>query len=327
MKNNGRYLQLDGWRGLSIITVIIGHFMPLADVNLGRLGVEMFFVLSGRLMAEILFEKHTDLREFFKRRISRVWPAMFFFLIIAYFVISKLFGQLAFSKLIFLSCFTFFYNYLEAGFHLGRSITIDHIWSLCVEEHTYILLALLLVFTKKTKIKPTIILLPIILLMIFNGIAQTVFYHLDYYHVYWRSDVRGASILIGAYIYLLFKQKSSLNKKDNLAILFFLLGFLLSFNAVPDFIKYSMGTIFLAIAINNLDGLSSSFQKILTSKVLNWIGLVSFSIYLWQQPFYALKSNYSTPLLLSCITILGVLSFYFVEVPARRFLNRLNLWG
>ncbi|MER8439084.1 hypothetical protein NKH36_02770 [Mesorhizobium sp. M1312] len=50
-----RLAHLDGWRGLSIVLVLIGHFFPVPGINLGVMGVEFFFVLSGRLMAEILF--------------------------------------------------------------------------------------------------------------------------------------------------------------------------------------------------------------------------------------------------------------------------------
>jgi peptidoglycan/LPS O-acetylase OafA/YrhL len=57
-----RLAYLDGWRGLSIALVLIGHFVPVPGINLGVLGVEFFFVLSGRLMAEILFIEHIGSR-------------------------------------------------------------------------------------------------------------------------------------------------------------------------------------------------------------------------------------------------------------------------
>lgn len=50
-----RILYLDGVRGLAIVLLMVGHFLTTRGVNFGRLGVELFFVLSGRLMAEILF--------------------------------------------------------------------------------------------------------------------------------------------------------------------------------------------------------------------------------------------------------------------------------
>ena len=50
-----RITYLDGWRGLAIIMVLLGHFFSIRLFSLAPFGVEFFFVLSGRLMAEILF--------------------------------------------------------------------------------------------------------------------------------------------------------------------------------------------------------------------------------------------------------------------------------
>lgn len=74
-----RVRVLDGFRGLAIVLVLVGHFLPLPGINLGRLGVELFFVLSGRLMAEILFERGARLGPFFQRRFARVYPTLLVF--------------------------------------------------------------------------------------------------------------------------------------------------------------------------------------------------------------------------------------------------------
>src|ERR1700761_7320849 len=50
-------ILLDNWRGWAILLVLIGHFFETDGDSLGRLGVELFFVLSGRLMADLLFVK------------------------------------------------------------------------------------------------------------------------------------------------------------------------------------------------------------------------------------------------------------------------------
>src|SRR5215468_5050609 len=67
---------LDGWRGAAIGSLLVGHFTPLPGIDFGRVGVELFFVLSGRLMADILFVRNFALPAFFRRRISRIWPAL-----------------------------------------------------------------------------------------------------------------------------------------------------------------------------------------------------------------------------------------------------------
>jgi len=86
MRNGSQYRNsaiisaLDGWRGLAILGVLFDHFVTKSGINLGRFGVELFFVLSGRLMAEILFVQKMPL-DFFLRRFSRVYPALFVFVL------------------------------------------------------------------------------------------------------------------------------------------------------------------------------------------------------------------------------------------------------
>jgi peptidoglycan/LPS O-acetylase OafA/YrhL len=87
MRNGSQYTHsarlsaLDGWRGLAILGVLFDHFVTKSGINLGRFGVELFFVLSGRLMAEILFVQKMPLNVFFLRRFSRVYPALFVFVL------------------------------------------------------------------------------------------------------------------------------------------------------------------------------------------------------------------------------------------------------
>jgi peptidoglycan/LPS O-acetylase OafA/YrhL len=141
---------LDGWRGLAIFTVLIGHFSPL-DPELGSFGVELFFVLSGRLMAQILFEKKMALPIFFQRRFARVYPALVV-LVIGLTLLSAVAAILGKDRgidvLSAVAALTFTFNYLPAlGYPTSR--TLEHIWSLAVEEHCYALLALLAIFRRR----------------------------------------------------------------------------------------------------------------------------------------------------------------------------------
>ena len=104
-----RLAYLDGWRGLSITLVLIGHFFPVPGINLGLLGVEFFFVLSGRLMAEILFIERYPLKKFFKRRFSRIYPALLVYVLVTMVALSGSF--IAFKWKAALTALTFTYNY------------------------------------------------------------------------------------------------------------------------------------------------------------------------------------------------------------------------
>ena len=71
---------LDGWRGVAITLLLLGHFFPLKGLALGTAGVDFFFALSGLLMGKLLFIQKTPIPVFYKRRISRIFPAHYFFI-------------------------------------------------------------------------------------------------------------------------------------------------------------------------------------------------------------------------------------------------------
>ena len=131
----GRLAYLDGFRALAIGGVLIDHFVTSQGYNAGRLGVELFFVLSGRLMAQILFVEKAPLGFFYYRRFSRVWPTMALFIaVLAILPVFMSVGQIPATAV--LSGLTYTSNYVTLT--AGRFPWTDHLWSLCVEEHTYL---------------------------------------------------------------------------------------------------------------------------------------------------------------------------------------------
>lgn len=83
-RTHGRVDYLDGWRGMAIISVLISHFLPATGFSLGKFGVDVFFVLSGMLMSNILFVKRTAITTFYKRRISGILPVFVVFVSLVY---------------------------------------------------------------------------------------------------------------------------------------------------------------------------------------------------------------------------------------------------
>lgn len=317
-----RLLYLDGWRGISILLVLIGHFFPVPGINLGHLGVEFFFVLSGRLMAEILFIEHYPLKKFFKRRFSRVYPALFGYIVITMVALSNTF--IAFKWKAALTGLTFTYNYAAL---FKRAGALDHIWSLCIEEHSYIILALIAFAAVKWGWSP----LKLIGFMgIFALIDGLLSYELtrQYELTYWRTDVHIESILISAFI-CLGKQDSSCPSFLRLPFVSVgavLIGALAFMDSVPLPLHYIIGTTCLAIAINFLDTASSKVKMALSCLPITFLGVWSFSLYLWQQPFYKYVYFKEAPplLMLSGAFLAALASFYLIERPARSWLNKTN---
>jgi peptidoglycan/LPS O-acetylase OafA/YrhL len=318
VKSEQRIGYLDGWRAVAIISVLVGHFIGVPYVNFGRFGVELFFVLSGRLMADILFVKNTSLRLFFPKRFSRVYPAMFM-MATAMFVLSIARGR-GVSLLKYLSVVTFTYNYAQLS--IGRTAVLDHIWSLCVEEHMYILLGIVAYIYRKWQFNLPVVIIGIALLGISIGAMQT-YSGMPYNEVYWRSDVRGASILIGSSAFLLKdKIRYIIYKNKYYPIIIFTAAIILNLEIFPDYIKYSIGTILLAISLISMGEYRESIPNILNGRILLAVGTYSYSIYIWQQPFYQNGHDITQRIMLFPLVIIcSIVSFVFVEKPARAFLN------
>lgn len=316
-----RLAYLDGWRGLSIALVLIGHFFPVPGINFGVLGVEFFFVLSGRLMGEILFIERFPLKKFFKRRFSRIYPALLVFVIAAMIGLTGTF--IAFKWKAALTALTFTYNY--AGIFINRAGALDHIWSLCVEEHSYILLALISVLVTERANVVRLLVLSALLAMANGAISYGVL-GMGYETTYWRTDVHIASILLSAAICLL-KADGRVPVSlwsPHVALVAAIGGVLLFLDPVPTPLHYLVGVPLLALAVNTLDFAGSYLTDLLSSRPMVMLGLWSYSLYLWQQPFYKfVDERGSAPLpMLAAVFACAFASYHVVERPARSWLNR-----
>ena len=137
----GHVAYLDGWRGICIGFVLIGHLVP-ALAPLATVGVELFFVLSGRLMAEILIFRRQSAKAFLKRRIARILPAAATFVIVTAAIMNATWW-LTGRPMNWLSpagALFFFHNYIPPAL---VAPAFEHTWSLAVEEHSYLALALI----------------------------------------------------------------------------------------------------------------------------------------------------------------------------------------
>lgn len=317
--HSDRIGYLDGWRGLAVLLVLFGHFVTDRTVNGGRLGVEMFFVLSGRLMAELLFVRIAPLRSFIIRRVSRIYPA-FFVAIFGLFALSTTGLVQKASPAHAVSSLLTVYNFSIQS--LGRAKIYDHIWSLCVELHTYVLLFGLAWLVRLQKFDALTAIAALAVVEISIGIAMTAAGY-GYRITYWHSYVRGASILIGAATYLWFHNDTS--RLDRLPawspMAFGAIGVVLNSFHVPDPLKYSVGTLALALSMCSLPIAYGWVVRTASAPALKLIGAWSFSIYLWQQGFYALELKLA-PLLIPVTIFVGWISFRYIEEPARKRINR-----
>ena len=320
---------LDAWRGAALVLLFIGHFFPIRRWNCGALGVEFFFVLSGFLMGRILFVKETPLKTFFQRRVSRIFPATYAFLLAMlswkFFTTEEAFPSMESIS----ACFLFYINYLVAWNPTADlGLPVGHFWSLCVEEHCYIYLALLSVLHRKTGIRPLWLIGGSILLCFTSALFIGREANWDPYQVYWRSDCRAASILLGAAAACLAAldvgaRKSYLRVPTiGWGMLAVCWAMYFRLHSMHEFIKYSAGTVLLATGLLLIS--QHAKGKLWAFPPLVWIGTVSFSLYLWQQPFYMAvhKGQMTAGYGVVASIVTGVAAYHLIEKPARNWINQ-----
>lgn len=158
---NYRNQSLDVLRGVAILMVIGFHALywqesllhnrlAIAIAEIGWSGVDLFFVLSGFLISGLLFDDYRkngslNLKRFWFRRAFKILPPLYVFLGTEVILIS-IYGLRVPWKT-YAGAALFFYNYLPLQDKL--LLAVDHTWTLCVEEHFYLSLPLLLLLLSR----------------------------------------------------------------------------------------------------------------------------------------------------------------------------------
>jgi peptidoglycan/LPS O-acetylase OafA/YrhL len=332
---------LDGLRGISIIIVILSHFFmhtPYTKGIAGNIGVRTFFVISGFLITTLLIKEkvttgNISLKRFYIRRFFRIIPVAYFFIFVL--LIINYYQHLGIGKMPFISASLFLQN---LPVHRFSSWYLGHFWTLSVEEQFYLTFPFLLVYSFRNYIKLImclIILIPIIQYLGLNNVG--FFYTNRAVHVITFIIINlfnnSEYILIGSLIsILLFKNiiviKNTILTRY-LGLILFILAILLCTETSPIFVPNAETLVFpiligSVIVLNlNPDGL---FTKILGNKVLVYIGLLSYSLYIWQQLFDNSQAQviHSNSVLLQITMLLTVAnaSYYLYERPFLKLKHR-----
>lgn len=313
---------LDGWRGLAIVCLLLGHFFPVPGINFGTIGVALFFVLSGLLMARVLFIQKTDLATFYRRRISRVIPSVVVYIVTISAIFIALGKPIALEELI--SAITFTNNYFVT---VNWTMPFGHIWSLSVEEHSYIILSIAAIWCRSkggtgTRALGFIVAVIVAVIAIYSAFprASPVNFTL-------RTEVASFGIFISGFFLLATTQHNFRLTRSWVAPIALVIGILCHWWSVPSFVQVIIGWGAIAVSINAMSSAPEIFLRFLEFTWLRKLGTYSFSLYLWQQPYYQLSRHYgmSAWFGLALALITGVVAHHIIEDPARKFLNR--QWG
>lgn len=320
-----RLPYLDGWRGTAIAALLIGHFVsgfgdrPLFGMNFARLGVELFFVLSGLLMGDLLLVRKVSIASFYRRRISRLFPALYFYLLAITILLFALYHLHAWKSIV--AVFLLYFNYYAAWTNLDVPRQYQHIWSLCIEEHCYILLSLVAVMSRRWPVKDYVLIAGVVLVSWGVEAAYTAYTDWTYYQLYWRTETRLDAVFLSAGLVCWLRNGWRPLVTGSWVLAPLVAGVALQMVWVPDIVKYTAGTTLLAVAVTHLRFAPSWMLRLFEAPGLRLLGMLSYSLYVWQQPFMVLREKYHGPLCLAGALVVGTLSFYLLENPARRWIN------
>lgn len=321
--------EIDGLRAIAVLIVLIFHINHELMPG-GFIGVDIFFVISGFLITTILKQSldkgNFDYKLFYTRRIKRLIPLFFAVLIFTliggyYILLPADFQSFATDVLVanfFLANikFAFGNNYFES------EQPLLHFWSLAVEEQFYFIMPTLLLIIYKFFRK---YLLPILILIFISSFALAEYMSLTPKYAqlsYFLLPTRAWELIAGC---LLATTKIKINDKiagilSILGIIFIIIGiFVIDKKSVfPGMITFLpvFGSVLIILGGDKGGG------PFLSAKPFVFIGLASYSIYMWHWPIVIfIKSLFKiqefsimqTLLILIIIIGIGYLSQIYIE--------------
>lgn len=328
--------EIDGLRAIAVLPVIF-HHAGFALFSGGFVGVDVFFVISGYLITRLILEElargEFSIRRFYARRARRILPALFvmMFACIPFALLWMLpsqfldFSQSLMAVMLFASNILF---WRESGYFAAEAAEkpLLHTWSLGVEEQYYVLMPLALMLLWRFG-RPRL----------FGGVvaaALVSFALCEYASRYYINvnffliPTRAWELLIGS-LCAIIHTRSEVKKQDVLSAL----GLAMILVAVFVYDKHmrlpSAYTLLpvLGTALVLLYGSAGSWTaRLLATRALVGIGLISYSAYLWHHPLFALARirTHATPDVVTMLVLaaaalaLGALSWRYVEQPFRQ---------
>lgn len=333
--------DITGLRALAVLPVLIFHAWPDLLPG-GFVGVDVFFVISGYLISGILFRqlqrtRRIDFADFYAKRIRRIIPnllcVLLFTAAVGWFYLApgeyRDLGRQIYSS-------TFFYQNFRLLKDLGDYFAADasvqpllHLWSLAIEEQFYIVFPLLCALVWKLRANVQA-LGGVVLLVTFGSLVACLLVEDQAFRFYFpltRFWELGVGIVLSfAQHFGIWRPETQSELKRNALSLLGGALLILSLFFVRE--KNFPGVEALLPTLGALFILSASpkalFNRFLALKPVVFIGLISYSLYLWHWPLIA-YANIMEPqheqwvpgVLLIVAFFLSVLSYRYVETPFR----------
>ncbi len=330
--------EIDGLRALAVLPVIFFH-AGFKLFEAGFVGVDIFFVISGYLITTILIEDLDNERfsiiNFYQRRARRILPALYFVILIVSIISTFLmnpqqlkdYGQSIISSVFFISNI---YFYFKADYWSQSSefLPLLHTWSLAVEEQFYLLFPIFLFIVWRFAKSKIFWILLIIAMM--SLLLSELIWRQNSSANFYLTLTRIWELFIGSLLALIVKKKGvqSNNFFSILGLTFIFISIFFYEKSTPSPSLYTMlpvlGVFFFILYADK----NTLAARLLSTKILVGLGLISYSAYLWHQPLFALTRIYISDINLNVFLkfflilitfILAYLSYKLIEV---RFRNK-----
>jgi peptidoglycan/LPS O-acetylase OafA/YrhL len=324
--------DLDGLRAIAVLLVVVHHAVP-GWLPGGYLGVDLFFVLSGYLISQILWrsldERNFSLSSFYRRRVQRIFPALLL-VIAATLVLGawllwpgeyRALGEQAAAAAVFLLNFELARatGYFDTAAQLKPLL---HLWSLSIEEQFYLLWPLLLLGLHRLRMR----VLPVVVgLALVSLAAMLVSTRLDAAASYFLPQARAWELLAGAWaaaMPLHYRRGGAVQASLGLALIAGSAAWLGPQRATSVLVLMPvLGTMALLLAAPD----NPVSRRLLANPVMAGIGLVSYPLYLWHWPLLSLAtvaaSGPPAPVVRAAIVLasllLATLTWALLERPMR----------
>lgn len=311
---------------MSIAFVICAHLASSGSApalralwrfDLGNFGVRIFFVISGFLITSILLDEEDrrgviNLGRFYLRRFFRIGPAYYAFLSVI--AIAGMAGTVHVRAFDFLPALSYTSNYFFPSFVLG------HTWSLSVEEQFYLLWpGALVLLGRRHALKVAIALLFIAPMTRWIGHSHPEIFGNPRYAFPAVADALACGCLLAALRDRLWdcaSYRRLLSSPLFLAVPLVTLLMQAAPLAIKDVALFTVINVLIAICIDGFVRVPKTpVGRLLNSPVFVFIGVLSYSLYLWQQLFLDPASTLPFPFNLGLLMTAALASYFFVERP------------
>lgn len=347
-----RIPSLDGLRAISIAFVICAHLVGTRHFptqlhvldHLGNYGVRCFFIISGFLITTLLLKElaatgTVSLRRFYLRRVLRIFPASFTY--IGLMALAAWLGWIVLYPGDLWHALTYTMNYQNIPVAIPHARAngwyLNHLWSLSVEEQFYMLwpaAVSLLLARRALKAAATVILIaPLIRLAmcyLMAGATEDILTTALSRQFEAVADALATGCLLaGAYNWLGARPRYQAFLRSPYFLLVMIAGLLfptlvfLKSALVFWVISQTILNITIALCLERCvrypEGITGA---ILNATPITAVGVLSYSLYLWQEPFlnqYSASPLCAFPLNLGLVILASVLSYFLVEKPFLRW--------